>query len=167
MALESPFICQEIFTVPLALEFGDEDPSESSMGATNTTASNGPSCVRFATLPQCEKIGKEKKLYFHCVEQGTISIGSSGPKPLPEPEDFPMNAYLCNVENCPTQSPDDVPSATTEGGGHEHKNGGSTSNSNTGSGSASSAQKATSYSTKKTLVGVLVFAMLLPQILAA
>ncbi|KAF9938954.1 hypothetical protein BGZ67_010153 [Mortierella alpina] len=167
MSLESPFICQEIFTVPLALDFGDEDPSATS--TTNTTASNGPTCVRFATLPQCVKIGKEKKLYFHCVEQGTISIGGSGPKPLPEPEDFPMNAYLCNIDNCPTLSPDDVPGATTGGnagaGGHEHKNGGSTSNSNTGQGN--SAQKGSSYSSKKTLVGILVFAMLLPQMLAA
>ncbi|KAF9563301.1 hypothetical protein EC968_004885 [Mortierella alpina] len=164
--MELPFICQEIFTVPLALEFGDEDPSLAST-TTNTTASNGPSCVRFATLPQCAKIGKEKNLYFHCVEQGTISIGESGPKPLPEPEDFPMNAYLCNIENCPTQSPDDVPAPTKEsgGGGHEHKTGGSTSNSNTGQGN--SAQRGSSYSTKRTLVGILVFALLLPQMLAA
>ncbi|KAF9288492.1 hypothetical protein BGZ68_000197 [Mortierella alpina] len=162
MSVESPFICQEIFTVPLALEFGDEE-----MSTTNTTASNGPACVRFATLPQCAKIGKEKNLYFHCVEQGTISIGESGPKPLPEPEDFPMNAYLCNIENCPTLSPDDIPGTTTGAGGNEHKNGGSTSNSNTGTGSANSAQKESSYRTKKTLVGILVLAMLLPQMLAA
>ncbi|KAF9950743.1 hypothetical protein BGZ70_001242 [Mortierella alpina] len=98
----------------------------------------------------------------------TISIGGSGPKPLPEPEDFPMNAYLCDLDSCPTQSPDDLPGANAAGndkGGHEPKNGGSTSNSNTGQGN--SAQKGSKFNTKKTLVGILIFAMLLPQMLAA
>ena len=165
MSVKLPFICQEIYTVPLAVDFSDEDTSVST---TNTTASKGPTCVRFATLPQCVKVGKEKNLYFHCVEQGTISIGGSGPKPLPEPEDFPMNAYMCDLDSCPTQSPDDVPGANAggnSGAGHEHKNGGGTSNNNTGQGN--SAQKGSHFNTKKTLVGILIFAMLLPQMLAA
>ncbi|KAF9094966.1 hypothetical protein BGX27_001333 [Mortierella sp. AM989] len=79
------FICQESF-------FGNK-------------TSTSTSCLRYSKVKHCIKEGNEKRLNFYCVDQNSISIGGSGPSPLPR--NITMTVFMCTMESCPQEAPAD------------------------------------------------------------
>ncbi|KAF9999131.1 hypothetical protein BGZ80_008874 [Entomortierella chlamydospora] len=67
------------------------------------TANSTSTCLRYTKLKSCVKHGNENRLNFYCVGENTISIGGSGPVPLPTT--FNMTVYNCTMESCPTAAP--------------------------------------------------------------
>ncbi|KAF9212618.1 hypothetical protein BGZ59_006520 [Podila verticillata] len=67
---------------------------------------NTTSCIRYPKLKRCVKEGLANNLTFLCVDHDSISVGGSGPVPLPAN----ITAFQCSVTSCPQEAPAKEPS---------------------------------------------------------
>ncbi|KAF9354057.1 hypothetical protein BGX26_008132 [Mortierella sp. AD094] len=138
-------------------------PGNATMPQTNTTLgficqesfyeNNTSSCLRYPKLKRCVDDGTTNHLNFYCVGQDTISIGGSGPSPLPTT--FNMTVFNCTMDSCPIEAP---AKNSTKSDGGKKGNG----NNNPSSGSTSDAFK--NNDKKLTLSGLLVLALMVSQL---
>ncbi|KAG0367402.1 hypothetical protein BGZ54_003930 [Gamsiella multidivaricata] len=112
-------------------------------------ADNTTSCLRYTKLKRCVKDGNNNHLNFHCVGGNSISIGGSGPSPLPT--NINMTVFQCTMESCPNEAPQD---GSSKGKGGKKGSSGSSS----GSGSPNGGDK------RLTMSGLLVLALIVSQL---
>ncbi|KAF9428397.1 hypothetical protein BGZ94_002537 [Podila epigama] len=62
---------------------------------------NTTSCMRYPKIKRCVKEGLASGQTFLCVDHDSISVGGSGPTPLPEG----IVPFLCSVDSCPQEAP--------------------------------------------------------------
>ncbi|KAG0000267.1 hypothetical protein BGZ80_005067 [Entomortierella chlamydospora] len=114
---------------------------------------NTSSCMRYSKLKACIKDGTMNHLNFYCVGQDTISIGGSGPSPLPTT--FNMTVFNCTMDSCPIEAP--AENSTKPAGGKK-------GNGNNSSSSASKSDAFKNNDKKLTLSGLLVLVLMASQL---
>ncbi|KAG0347587.1 hypothetical protein BG004_007421 [Podila humilis] len=62
---------------------------------------NTTSCIRYPKLKRCVNEGLASNMTFMCVDHNSISVGGSGPVPLPAG----ITPFMCTTEACPQEAP--------------------------------------------------------------
>ncbi|KAF9310674.1 hypothetical protein BG003_008295 [Podila horticola] len=86
-------------------------------------ADNTTSCIRYPKLKRCVTEGLASNMTFLCVDHDSISVGGSGPVPLPAG----IVPFQCTAAACTQEAPAKDPSTKGQGQGQGQKSAGSRS----------------------------------------
>ncbi|KAH7054725.1 hypothetical protein BKA57DRAFT_452038 [Linnemannia elongata] len=147
----SPTIATSTMSVPAPQTTGPTGPSSNVTWVCQETfhADNTTSCLRYPKVKRCITEGQTSNQTFLCVDHDSISVGGSGPVPLPAG----ISPFMCTMTSCPLEAPaKEKPTPTNNG--------------NNGSGNGKSGAMGLRSTETVKWTGVLVLAMLVvPMVL--
>ncbi|KAF9282909.1 hypothetical protein BGZ88_010786 [Linnemannia elongata] len=147
----SPTIATSTMSVPAPQTTGPTGPSSNVTWVCQETfhADNTTSCLRYPKVKRCITEGQASNQTFLCVNHDSISVGGSGPVPLPAG----ISPFMCTMTSCPLEAPaKEKPTPTNNG--------------NNGSGNGKSAAMGLRSTETVKWTGILVLAMLVaPMVL--
>ncbi|KAF8946986.1 hypothetical protein BGZ47_010647 [Haplosporangium gracile] len=99
----SPTIATSTMSVPAPQTTGPTGPSSNVTWVCQETfhANNTSSCLRYPKVKRCITEGQASNQTFLCVGHDSISVGGSGPVPLPAG----ITPFMCTMTSCPQEAP--------------------------------------------------------------